>query len=68
MEGDYRTRIETVAGEVELALATENAGGSGDLKRLQATVAALDEATKPLADFLMDKAMEAMLRKRGLIH
>ena len=68
MEGDYRTRIETAAGEVESALATENAGGSGDLKRLQATVAALDEATKPLADFLMDKAMEAMLRKRGLIH
>jgi molecular chaperone DnaK len=68
MEADYRARIETAAGEVESALATENAGGSGDLKRLQATVAALDEATKPLADFLMDKAMEAMLRKRGLIH
>jgi len=68
MEGDYRVRIEAAAGEVESALATENAGGSGDLKRLQATVAALDEATKPLADFLMDKAMEAMLRKRGLIH
>jgi len=27
----------------------------------------LDEVTKPLADFLMDQAMEAMLRKRGLI-
>ena len=27
----------------------------------------LDEATKPLADLLMDKAMEAMLRKRGVI-
>ena len=39
----------------------------GDLKKLQAAVAALDEATKPLADLLMDKAMEAMLRKRGLI-
>jgi hypothetical protein len=49
-------------------LATENSEtGSGDLKKLQAAVAALDEATKPLADFLMDKAMEALLRKRGLI-
>jgi molecular chaperone DnaK len=67
MEGDYRAKIEAAAREVESALATETGGGSGDLKRLQASVAALDETTKPLADFLMDKAMEAMLRKRGLI-
>ena len=62
-----RVKIETAARAVELALAAESAGGSGDLKPLQASVAALDEATKPLADFLMDKAMEAMLRRRGLI-
>jgi hypothetical protein len=37
------------------------------LKRLQAACARLDEATKPLADLLMDKAMEAMLRRRGAI-
>ena len=67
IENDYREKIEAAAREVEAALATENAGGAGDLKKLQAAVAALDEATKPLADFLMDKAMEAMLRKRGLI-
>jgi len=30
-------------------------------------MAALDEITKPLADSLMDKAMEAMLRRRGVI-
>jgi molecular chaperone DnaK len=40
---------------------------SGDLQRLKAEHASLDEATKPLADLMMDKAMEAMLRKRGLI-
>jgi hypothetical protein len=67
IEGDYRAKIEAAADEVESALATENAGGSGDLKRLQGSVATLDEATKPLADFLMDKAMETMLRRRGLI-
>ena len=39
----------------------------GDTKKLQSACAALDEATKPLADLLMDKAMEAMLKKRGLI-
>jgi len=68
IEGDYREKIESAVREVEKALAAENSeNGSGDLKKLQASVAALDEATKPLADFLMDKAMAAMLRKRGLI-
>ena len=67
IENDYREKILLAAREVESVLATEIAGGSGDLKKLQASVAALDEATKPLADFLMDKAMEALLRKRGLL-
>jgi molecular chaperone DnaK len=68
IEKDYREKILLAAGEVEIGLATENSEtGSGDLKKLQAAVAALDEATKPLADFLMDQAMEAVLRKRGLI-
>lgn len=39
----------------------------GDPARLKAATAALDEATKPLADLMMDKAMEALLRKRGMI-
>jgi hypothetical protein len=30
-------------------------------------VAGLDEASLPLADLMMDRAMEAMLRKRGTI-
>jgi molecular chaperone DnaK len=68
IESDYREKIESAAREVEQALAEENTqNGSGDLKKLQMSVAALDEVTKPLADFLMDKAMETMLRKRGLI-
>jgi hypothetical protein len=53
---------------VERALAVEDAkAGAGELNRLQSAIAALDEATKPLAEFLMDKAMETMLKKRGLI-
>jgi molecular chaperone DnaK len=68
IEADYRKKIEQAARGVASVLAEENsATGSGDLKKLQASVAALDEATKPLADFLMDRAMETMLRKRGLI-
>ena len=68
IEADYREKIEAAAHGVEAALATENAAsGSGDLSQLQGTIAKLDEITKPLAELLMDKAMEAMLRKRGLI-
>jgi len=68
IEADYREKIEAAAHEVEKNLATENSEtGAGDLKQLQSVVAALDEVTKPLAELLMDKAMEAMLRKRGLI-
>jgi len=36
-------------------------------QQLQAACATLDEVTKPLAEILMDKAMEALLRKRGVI-
>jgi molecular chaperone DnaK len=68
IESEYREKIEIAAREVEKILAAENSeAGAGDLKKLQSSVAALDEITKPLAEFLMDKVMEAMLRKRGLI-
>ena len=68
IDHDYREKIEAAARAVETVLAAENPeSGSGDLKKLQAAVAVLDEVTKPLADFLMDEAMEEMLRKRGLI-
>ncbi len=68
MEAEERGNIEAAAGAVESVLALENPQtGAGDLKALQAAVAALDEITRPLAELLMDRAMEAMLRKRGLI-
>jgi molecular chaperone DnaK len=68
MAADYRAEIEAAARQVESVLATEKPEtGSGDLKQLQAALAALDEITRPLAETLMDRAMEAMLRKRGVI-
>ena len=68
IEPDYRARIEAAARDVTSALATEKPeAGTGDLKPLLAALAALDETTRPLADLLMDRAMAAMLRKRGLI-
>ena len=63
-----RARIETALAEVEKALMAERPETrTGDPKLLQAACAALDAATHPLADLLMDRAMEALLRKRGLI-
>jgi molecular chaperone DnaK len=68
LEAAYAEKVEAALKQVQSALNTEQAAtGSGDLKWLQAACAALDEATKPLADLLMDRAMEAMLRKRGLV-
>jgi len=67
IEKDYREKIEMAARAVEKVLAEVNSGGSGDLQQLQTAIAALDEITRPLAELLMDRAMEAVLRKRGLI-
>jgi molecular chaperone DnaK len=68
IEKDYQEKIFGAVANVEKILAAENfESGFGDLKELQSAIAALDEITKPLAELLMDKAMEAVLRKRGLI-
>jgi hypothetical protein len=53
--------IETLKQAVEKALESEN------VNALKAANAALDEGTVKLADFLMDLAMEAQLRKKGLL-
>jgi hypothetical protein len=53
---------------LETILAGEDATTQiGDPVKLKAATAELDTVTKPLADLMMDKVMEAMLRKRGLI-
>jgi molecular chaperone DnaK len=67
IEADYAEKIAAAAARVETTLAVESGQDAGDLPRLQAAIAALDEITKPLAETLMDRAMEAMLRKRGLL-
>jgi molecular chaperone DnaK len=68
IEADYRQKIEAAIAEADKSLAVEDsAAGAAELKNLQAAIARLDEVTRPLADFLMDKAMDAMLKKRGLI-
>lgn len=60
--------IQRALDALEKVLASEDsATESGDVRKLKATLGFLDTATGPLAEHMMDKAMEGMLRKRGLI-
>jgi molecular chaperone DnaK len=69
LETDYRARVEQAILRVETALVIETPEpDSGELKELQSACTALDEATTLMAELLMDRAMEALLRKRGLLH
>ena len=64
----YKAQLESAMRAVEDVLAGENPQTqTGDLDRLKAALAALDQASQPLAGLLMDKAMDAMLRQRGII-
>jgi len=68
LEADYKAQLDAALEEIESVLATEDPRTkTGDPKKLKEANAKLDEVTKPLADHAMDKAMEAMLRKRGLL-
>ncbi|PAW87342.1 MAG: hypothetical protein B9S33_06465 [Pedosphaera sp. Tous-C6FEB] len=68
LEPASRAQVEDAIQELTSALATEQATTkTGELSRLKAAHTALDAATQPLADLLMDRAMEALLRQRGAI-
>jgi len=54
--------------EIEALMhAVEQALESGNLDKLKAANTALDQGTLPLADLVMDLAMEAQLRKKGML-
>ncbi|HYG35631.1 MAG TPA: Hsp70 family protein [Clostridia bacterium] len=68
LEPDYQSQVESALRRVEAAVAKEDPDTKmGDATELKAACAALDEVTKLLAEILMDRAMEALLRKRGVI-
>jgi molecular chaperone DnaK len=68
LEQDYKAKIAAALTAVEATVANEDEQTKiGNTKQLQANCAALDEVTKPLAELLMDKVTEAMLKKRGLV-
>ena len=64
----WEASVENVLKAVDDVLASEDpATKTGDAAKLQAALETLDEVTRPLADLLMDKAMTALLRKRGML-
>jgi len=68
LDPEYRQQLHAALEEVENVLSLENPKTkTGDPAKLKAATAQLDEVTKPLADYAMDRVMEAMLRKRGLL-
>lgn len=68
LDADYRAQVEQALAALEAAVAAEHPETKiGDPARLKAAHATLDQVTQPLAAQLMDKAMDAMLRQRGLI-
>jgi len=68
LDAAYREQVQQALAAVQAALASEDPKSqTGAPDKLQAATAELDQATKPLADLLMDKAMDAMLRQRGVI-
>jgi len=68
LENGLRDAIDSAAAAVrELLDAVEGGEGVGDARELKEAVGVLDEATLPLADLMMERAMDAMLRQRGVI-
>jgi molecular chaperone DnaK len=68
LDEESRERIAVALQQLESVLAGEDPQTrSGDARQLQAVCAVLDDATRPLADLLMDRAMEALLKKKGLV-
>jgi molecular chaperone DnaK (HSP70) len=68
LDPEERAQIGHAVERVHAALATADPHTqTGDLQRLKTALGQLDETTRPLADLLMERAVEAMLRKRGVV-
>ena len=68
LDSEYETQLDEALKAVEAVLSLENPRTkTGDPEKLKAVTAELDRVTTPLAEHAMDQAMEAELRRRGLI-
>lgn len=67
LDPECRSKVEKTLQEVASLLADPNTQPTEAAKKIEAACAALDEASRPLADIMMDRAMESLLRRRGAI-
>jgi molecular chaperone DnaK (HSP70) len=68
LEPNYLAQVEKALQRVQaLVKREEPSNEQADLKELQSACSSLDDETRPMAEVLMDRAMEALLRKRGMI-
>ena len=68
LDPGYKSQLDTAMEAVEAVLALENPRTkTGDPDKLKAATAELDQVTTPLAEHAMDQALEAELRRRGLV-
>ncbi|MBN8248460.1 MAG: Hsp70 family protein, partial [Verrucomicrobia bacterium] len=68
LDEEYRRQLHEALDGVEQVLAGEHPKTrTGDPAALKAANARLDEVSRPLADHAMDQAMQAMLKRRGLV-
>lgn len=60
--------VQSAVGEIRAALAAEDPESEvGPLERLKAAHQNLDEVSQPLAEILMERAMDEMLKRRGMV-
>ena len=67
LPGEQRAEIETALAEVAALLTEKEKGGTVTAASLKDSNARLDSATQPLAELMMDRVMEQMLEKRGVL-
>ncbi len=65
---DTRTAVESAIADIQAALAAEDSESEvGPLEQLKSAHQKLDEVSQPLAEILMERAMDEMLKRRGVI-
>lgn len=67
LESDYAEELDQAVQRVKDLLEDEDPETeSGDLNALKTAIQALDETTQPLAEYMMEKAMDAILASQGV--
>ena len=64
---EQRGALQSAVADVRRILGEEDANGTGSPESLKKAHQTLDEASQPLAEILMERAMEEMLKRRGLV-